>query len=86
MFRTGGDEFAALLYLPQDTYEKVKDTLQERISKWRGTRISEISISVGYVPRWEVPDMTLEQIIQEADRRMYAVKQEYYNASDRHKR
>ncbi|MDO4460686.1 MAG: diguanylate cyclase [Clostridia bacterium] len=86
LFRIGGDEFAALLRIPREEFEEVKRNLKKLTSSWRGELVRELSISVGYVPYWDVEEMQLYEIIEEADKRMYDDKKEYYTKQENNRR
>lgn len=78
VYRTGGDEFVAIVYVEED---KLKDILQEFddiIENWSGKLVDRLSISYGYVTREEHPDYAVPQFATEADKRMYAAKSVYY--------
>ena len=70
-FRIGGDEFVAA----------VKDCEQEKILQMidrfeETTRKEKVSVSLGYAYAREIGETTLKELIDEADRKMYAQKQE----------
>ena len=69
-FRIGGDEFAAVV-------EDCKpETVQQMIYRFREVEQREnISISVGYAYAEKISETTVKQLIDEADRQMYAEKQ-----------
>lgn len=87
-YRTGGDEFVAILHTddPKDICEDV-ETLAGR---WRGKYSDKLSISIGYASYVDNPDMTVHQLEKKADDEMYQSKARYYetNGIDRrvHKR
>ncbi|MDO4460696.1 MAG: sensor domain-containing diguanylate cyclase [Clostridia bacterium] len=86
VYRIGGDEFSAILHISDDELEKAYSGLLEKTGNWHGKMIDEISVSVGYVPRWEAHDMSLSEMIQEADIRMYKAKKIYYSQKGRDRR
>ena len=51
---------------------------KEIVDNWQGQLVDKMSISVGIVTRREMPDASLMEIIQEADKRMYADKAAFY--------
>ena len=69
-FRIGGDEFAAVV-------ENCKpETVQQMIFRFREAEQREnISVSVGYAYADRISETTIKQLIDEADRQMYAEKQ-----------
>ena len=69
-FRIGGDEFAAVV-------ENCKpEAVQQMIFRFREAEQREnISVSVGYAYADKISETTIKQLIDEADRQMYAEKQ-----------
>lgn len=78
VYRTGGDEFAALANIPHDVRADVIRRLKDAFDNWRGRLYPKLSISMGYVSASENPSMTIDDMRREADRRMYAQKSDYY--------
>ena len=78
MYRIGGDEFAAICYFKEDELEQACKDFKEIVDNWQGQLVDKMSISVGIVTRREMPDASLMEIIQEADKRMYADKAAFY--------
>ena len=70
-FRIGGDEFVAVL-------KDVKpETVQQMIDRFEEIQQQEkVSVSLGYAYAEEVGETTLKALIDEADKKMYAQKQE----------
>ncbi len=77
-FRTGGDEFVVLTFMDKKTYEKKHNELIDNLKFWNGRYIDSISISMGYASRAEFPQYGVGRLLDEADKRMYKNKQEYY--------
>ncbi len=78
LFRTGGDEFAALINVPAEERAALIKKLHESFDGWRGTTNQNISISIGYVGAKEHEVMTLDDMRREAEKRMYANKADHY--------
>lgn len=73
-FRIGGDEFAAVV---QDCNPEM---VKEMIYRFREAEQREnVSISVGYAYADKISETTIKQLIDEADRQMYAEKQLAHN-------
>ena len=69
-FRIGGDEFAAVV---EDCRP---ETVQQMIYRFREAEEQEnISISVGYAYADNISETTIKQLLDEADKQMYAEKQ-----------
>jgi diguanylate cyclase (GGDEF)-like protein len=79
IYRTGGDEFAAIVTLGDSERAQVIAKLKERFASWRGKLYPHLSVSMGYVCASENPQMTLDDMRKEADKRMYAQKSDYYS-------
>lgn len=77
-FRTGGDEFAAILQMDRKETEEVLENLSRTAANWKGKMVDHISLSAGYAIAQEYPEMTVEKIVNLADRMMYINKAEYY--------
>ena len=77
-FRTGGDEFVALLCLPADRVQAIMEELQGTVEAWRGTVVQKLSVSVGYAIRSDSPNASVEMLAGIADSRMYENKAAYY--------
>ena len=85
-YRTGGDEFVAILHgLPEDRVPDVCDILVHVVGNWHGELVQNASVSCGYVCANEHPEKSVEQLIRVADERMYWQKAQYYKNS-RHDR
>lgn len=80
LFRTGGDEFAAILFLEDKELEKAKKNFEEITSKWTGKFVKELSVSCGYVQKSEYPDLSVSELAKISDQRMYKAKSEYYKS------
>ncbi len=86
IYRTGGDEFSALVNIPPGRRAEVVARLKEKFESWRGRLYPTLSISMGYVCASENPNMTVDDMRREAERRMYAQKSDYYMKEDHDRR
>ena len=86
VFRIGGDEFAAMLTLPEERVEPVMASLQEALAAWSGDQVRSLSVSCGYASSREFPSENLAELGRISDERMYAAKEEYYRTSGRERR
>ncbi len=86
VFRTGGDEFVAIISCDSEKLEKCKETLDRSISKWKGELNISLSLSKGYAPHYEFPEMSIEELAKTADQRMYEDKRNFYIKSGQDRR
>lgn len=88
LFRTGGDEFMAILKCTKEELQKALDGFNRSVADWSGTTVDKLSISVGYAAAEDYPSLLTRELASEADKRMYAAKTEYYikNGIERRKR
>lgn len=78
LYRIGGDEFVALIYIDEASLKNVVKEFQEVTENWQGVLIDSLTISCGYVTQDEAGDMSVSQMAVLADRRMYENKTSYY--------
>ena len=78
VYRIGGDEFAALIRVPGEQVEPLVRELETAFEQAKGEHCPEVTVSVGWVRAEDRPDLSLEEMGQEADRRMYEDKKLYY--------
>ncbi|MCF0131461.1 MAG: GGDEF domain-containing protein [Pseudobutyrivibrio sp.] len=78
VYRNGGDEFIVLLKASEDEFNKINEEIDRRclneISEYTGA----VMFAKGYVGAREIEGATIEQLAQEADRRMYINKKQFY--------
>ncbi len=78
LYRTGGDEFAALMNISDAELEVVKKEFSKITQEWTGKLVDNLTVSCGYVTMAEVKNMNLHQMAVMADKRMYENKTKYY--------
>lgn len=78
VYRTGGDEFVALLHCSKEALPGILNAFEQQTAAWRNYQINGISVSKGIALSEEQPDMSIYELIDLADQRMYADKREYY--------
>lgn len=90
IYRIGGDEFVVIVTETDDStsLESMEMHFRVAVNNWRGKLVERLSISYGMVSCREMGECTLNQMVSEADRRMYAAKASYYsdNKLDRRQR
>lgn len=79
IYRTGGDEFMAILMTDSDTMVRVAENFTELTLGWSGTLARELSVSIGYVVYSEDKPGDFGEMERLADRRMYDSKSNYYS-------
>lgn len=78
IYRTGGDEFSALVVIPSEKRAEIVSELRDRFDRWKGKLHPSLSVSMGYVCASEKEGMTVEDMRREAEQRMNAQKSDYY--------
>ena len=86
IYRIGGDEFAAMLKLPQDDLRPAMDRLQQTVAGWSGEQVRELSVSCGWATSREFPSENIAELSRVSDERMYAAKEEYYRTTGKRRR
>ena len=86
LYRTGGDEFIALLHIEKSRRKGVFEDLQKSVSRWKGTLVDSLSLSVGYASAEENPELSMADLALQADQVMYAAKRDYYQQSGKDRR
>lgn len=78
LYRTGGDEFIAILSCDAATLGRILSDLDIRCTEWHGTQIDGISLSKGISLSSENPGADLDELIALADQKMYEEKRRYH--------
>ena len=78
-YRTGGDEFVAILEGASPEETELKDMLTDRCACFKGAYVSGLSISIG-IAEAEEGDIA-DELVKKADWAMYAFKADYYKRS-----
>jgi len=79
VYRSGGDEFQAIISADEQTLAKIKESFEVITEQWTGKLVAELRISAGYVTRAEDPQLKINDIVKLADQRMYKNKSLYYS-------
>lgn len=85
IYRTGGDEFMAILNHADPA--GLRSKIYESAKEWKGELVDKLTIAVGYASHKEHPNVKLDELEHLADADMYAEKRRYYveNGIDRRK-
>lgn len=86
IYRTGGDEFVALLECTRSQLDDVIATFEHVTANWQLTHPYELSISKGVVVCKEHPELNLYEMKKLADELMYKDKNEYYLRTGKERR
>lgn len=78
IFRTGGDEFVALLQLDDEAFKAVLEKFNKTVSEWKGQLVQSMTISSGSAKRSDYPEKSMEDLIKIADEQMYSMKHQFY--------
>lgn len=76
VYRTGGDEFVAILHT--DAPGEICQNIEKFVENWHGMYSKEMSISLGYASRSDNPDLGIHDLEKKADDEMYRAKAAYY--------
>lgn len=77
-YRTGGDEFMAILRCEKDELTSILTEFDKTIDAWSGNLVESLSISYGYAFSKDYPDLMIRDLASEADKKMYEAKSAYY--------
>lgn len=77
VYRTGGDEFAALLRTDKDLGE-IRAKLKQKSDSWSGDLVKNMYLSVGFAKHSDNPNATVPELEKLADVMMYKEKDAYY--------
>ena len=80
LYRTGGDEFIALINADEEKLNTLKEEINKYTEEWSGNQVHSLAISCGYVIRKEAENKTIREMALLADKRMYEAKDEYYKS------
>lgn len=78
IYRTGGDEFVAMIFANEDRLKKIRTDFDNVTLNWSGKLVEQLSISCGYVSKKEFPDLPVTEMAKIADKRMYEAKSNFY--------
>lgn len=78
VYRIGGDEFAAIIFISKEQLDGVKDELNKTVEAWKGEKVESLSLSCGFVSSCDYVGESIAEISKAADKEMYADKDAYY--------
>ena len=77
-YRIGGDEFAMILPIDNDEYEKRINAFETAMNAWSDNHRMKLSMSYGFVSNSERNGSNIHEMTRLADQRMYEAKAEFY--------
>lgn len=77
-YRTGGDEFIAILHIAPENAVALVDKLSAATASWKGQLVSTMHLAIGMVTAAGYPSLSIEKLVVKADEAMYAAKRDYY--------
>ncbi|MBQ8093208.1 MAG: GGDEF domain-containing protein [Clostridia bacterium] len=86
IYRVGGDEFVALLFMTKDEEAEARRKFEESMTDWSKHHKFELSISYGCAHASDYPGFSVEKLSNLADEMMYADKAAYYRKTGRDRR
>lgn len=84
IYRTGGDEFMAIVHSAD--CETLLAELGNRAASWKGVSVDSVSFSVGCAGHADDPSASIEELEKLADKRMYEDKRRFYERSGHDRR
>ena len=86
IYRMGGDEFAAFLFVDTTKLTQLIENAEAEITEWSAENNIRLSMSHGAASTEEFPDLTVEELTKIADERMYKSKSLFYQNSGHDRR
>lgn len=78
IYRTGGDEYVALIRADKEELVRLKEEFIKITSSWTGERVEGLTVSTGYVTVEDPEEKTIRAMSLLADKKMYEDKSNYY--------
>lgn len=85
-YRIGGDEFVVFGNMAGEEVTSSMIALKHKAEHWKSSKFSHLSMAVGYAVLCEHEGLSVDELVKEADRRMYEQKKRYYMESGRDRR
>lgn len=86
VYRIGGDEFAAALFVNDEKYEELRKDFDRTVSEWEGEYNDHMFIAVGAASIHQHPDASVDELTKIADKLMYSDKGRYYSLKGHERR
>ncbi|MCQ2771071.1 MAG: diguanylate cyclase, partial [Clostridia bacterium] len=78
VYRTGGDEFTAILKIGKEKIENIINDFEKEVDNWHGKIVENTSVSCGYATADEIQGLSIDKVSVLADKRMYEKKAAFY--------
>lgn len=78
IYRVGGDEFAALLFVDGEKMKELCLDFDRALNEWHGRHVKNVSVSYGYIYSGDARGKSIKEIANMSDRKMYDSKAKYY--------
>lgn len=85
-YRIGGDEFVVFANMSKEETLSATLALAHKTAHWKNRKFGHLSMAVGCAIAAEHIEMSVDELVKEADRRMYEQKKKYYLESGRDRR
>ncbi|MCR5596381.1 MAG: diguanylate cyclase [Lachnospiraceae bacterium] len=76
VYRTGGDEFMAIVYSSDP--EELRRSILDKAKEWHGIYSDEMTMSVGYASHKDNPAASVDDLEHMSDKDMYLEKEKFY--------
>ena len=86
VYRTGGDEFVAVVFLDDAQLNQAEEEFTARLEAWSRMHGRELSLSWGCASFHDNPELPLTELAKLAERRMYEAKSNYYQSRGKDRR
>ena len=81
-FRIGGDEFVVFGIMDREEAEAALAKLVKETENWSGALLDKLHLAAGYALASDHVGISVENLVRESDRAMYANKRAHYQSSD----
>lgn len=81
IYRTGGDEFVAIIFCSEEKLKEVFADFDDMMTSWKGELVDSLTISYGWISKKENPTLSVRQLGAIAEQRMYEAKDAHYKKS-----
>lgn len=82
IYRTGGDEFAAIVHYDPTKENELKTSLDTITARWHGVLVDSLHIAYGSASHKGNPEASFEELEHIADKAMYEDKNRYYTENN----